>query len=246
MKYFGINLSGKTQWSLPALVLLLSLAGASETPDSVAGLPDAEQIVERMRAADMARSAQLDGYVAVRRYELTNRRFHKQALIVARLTYRSPGEKSFEVISEEGSKMLRDRVLKRVISTEEDASRGANRDLARINLVNYALKVLGTEIADGRTLYVLDLAPKSKSPYLVKGRAWIDASEYALVRMEGAVAKKPSMWVGSPVVKQTYIKSGLFWLPEKNASTTDAPIFGKTDLLIESSGYEIRGPSPRL
>jgi|SRR5579862_1242104 len=230
MKYFAGNMS----------LLLWSIPGLAQTPDSIAGLPDAEQIVERMQAADTERSAKLEGYVAVRRYELTNRRFHKSALIVARLTYRSPGEKSFEVISEEGSKLLRDRVLKRVINTEEDASRGANRDLARINLVNYAIKVVGTEMADGHTRYVLDLTPKSKSPYLIRGRAWIDASEYALVRMEGVVAKKPSMWVGSPVVKQTYIKSGSFWLPEKNVSTTEAPIFGKTDLLIESSGYEIR------
>jgi len=234
----------KTPRSLPALVLLFSLAGEAQTLDSTTGLPDAVQIVERMRAADGARSAQLEGYVAVRRYELTNLRFHKQALIVARLTYLRPGEKRFEVISEEGSKLLRDRVLKRVISTEEDASHGANRDLARINLENYALKVLGTEMEGGRTLYVLSLTPKSKSPYLVKGRAWIDASEYALVRVEGVVAKKPSMWVGSPVVKQTYIKSGLFWLPEKNVSTTDAPVFGKTDLLIESSDYDIREKTP--
>jgi hypothetical protein len=228
-----------------ALFFLVSLAAQAETPDSPAVLPSAEQIVERMRAADAARGAQLEGYTATRVYQLDNRRFRKQARIMARITYRSPGEKSFQVISEEGSRVICDRVLRRVIATEADASRDSNRDLARINLVNYSLTVLGMESAGGRIYYVLALEPKSKSPYLVKGQAWIDANEYALARMEGVVAKKPSIWVGSPVVRQVYFKSGPFWLPEKNLSTTDAPVFGKTDLAIESSGYEIRrGPQP--
>lgn len=103
-----------------------------------------------------------------------------------------------------------------------------HRGLARIDLVNYDIQVLGTDTEAGLTLYVLGLEPKSKSPYLVRGRAWVDVSEYALVRLEGVVAKKPSIWVGSPVVQLTYIKSGPFWLPDKNLSTTDAPLFGKT------------------
>ena len=223
-----------------ALALFLPLTAAAQAPVSQAGLPSAAQIVERMRAADAARSEQLEGYTAVRRYALYNHRFHKQATILARLTYRSPGEKSFEVIREDGSRLIRDRVLKRVIRAEEEASEAANRGLARIDLVNYDIQVLGTDTEAGLTLYVLGLEPKSKSPYLVRGRAWVDVSEYALVRLEGVVAKKPSIWVGSPVVQQTYIKSGPFWLPDKNLSMTDAPLFGKTDLTIESSRYEIR------
>jgi negative regulator of sigma E activity len=216
--------------------LLLSIAAADELPTA---LPSAGQIVERMREADAARSSQLQGYTATRVYQLDNHRFHKQARITAQLTYRSPGVKSFEVIQEEGSRLIRDRVLRRVIAAETDASRDGNRDLARINLFNYDLKVLGRETAAGRDTYVLALEPKSKSPYLVRGKAWIDADEYALVRVEGVIAKRPSVWVGSPVVRQTYIKLGSFWLPEKNQSTTDAPVFGKTDLDIESSAYQV-------
>ncbi|HTR36426.1 MAG TPA: hypothetical protein VMH80_11015 [Bryobacteraceae bacterium] len=221
------------------LVLLFPLLVAAQAPQSRA-LLSAEQIVERMRAADAARSEQLQGYTAFRRYVLYNHRFHKQGTIVARLTYRSPGEKSLEVMCEDGSRLIRDRVLKRVIRAEEEASEAANRGLARIDLVNYDIQVLGTETDAGLTLYILGLEPRSRSPYLVRGRAWVDASEYALVRLEGVVAKKPSIWVGSPVIQQTYVKSGPFWLPDKNLSTTDAPLFGRTDLTIESSGYEIR------
>jgi len=227
------------------LILLASFLLAPNLPAADAGLglstqPSAAEIVDRMLHADLARASQLEGYTATRVYRLVNPRFRKQAQITARITYRRPGEKSFEVVSEEGSHLICERVLRRVIGAETDASKDSNRDQARINLVNYDLKMLGTEAKEGRTFYVLELEPKSKSPYLVKGRAWIDATEYALVRMEGTVAKKPSIWVGSPVVTQTYSRSGPFWLPERNFSTTDAPVFGKTDLSIESTSYEVR------
>ena len=218
---------------LPAFVALAWAAGASS-------LPSVEEIVEKLRAADMVRAEQLETHTAVRRYELFNHRFHKRAQIKARVTYWRPGEKIFEVISEEGPRVICDRVLRRAMDAEAAASRGANRERARIDLANYNLRVLGTETAGDLTYYVLELELKSRSPYLIRGKAWVEASEWAIARVEGVLARKPSIWVGTPVIQQTYRKIGLFWLPEKNVSTTDAPLFGKTDLLIESSGYEIR------
>jgi hypothetical protein len=230
--------------SAVGLFLLLSPVWGQE-PVSAPDLPTSDQIVARMRAADAGRAGQLEEYTAMRVYLLVNFRFHKQARILARVTYRQPGDKTFEVISEEGSPIIRDRVLRRVIGAEAEASQESHRDQARINLVNYNIRVLGTESADGRHYFVLALDPKSKSPYLIKGKAWIDEDEYALARLEGVVAKKPSVWAGSPVVRQTYFKSGPFWLPEKNESTTEAPVFGKTDLAIESSDYTIRRSEPK-
>jgi hypothetical protein len=45
---------------------------------------------------------------------------------------------------------------------------------------------------------------------------------------------------GSPVLPQTYMKSGPFWLPEKNLAVTNARVSGDTELAIESNDYEIR------
>lgn len=219
------------------LSLFLSVAAA-------ATLPTAEQIVERVRDAEIARHAQMEKYVAVRRYELTNHRFRKSAKIMARITYQNSGEKTFEVISEEGSRIIRDRVLRRAIEAETDSSRTGGSQ-TKLDFTNYDIQVLGMETLNGRDCYLISLAPKSKSPYLIKGKGWIDAIDYALIRAEGNVAKKPSVWVGNPVVVQTYLQSGPFWLPERNFSRTDAPVFGKTDLMIESSGYEVHRRQPK-
>ena len=199
-----------------------------------------DQIVARMEAADGVRAKELAGYQGTRHYELVNLRFNKRAKVTARVTYTYPGSKSFEVLAEEGSHMLCERVLKRLIRTEQEGSEKAGRPQSRIDFVNYRLRVTGTESIDGRNCYVLELVPLSKSPFLVKGRAWIDASEYAVVRLEGVLAKKPSIWVGSPHITQRYAKHGAFWLPASSVSTTEAPIFGRTDLTIEYAGYEIK------
>src|SRR6266516_2429555 len=98
---------------LLAVLSVLPLSADDGSVSSSVAIPVAEQIVERMQAADAARNSRLEGYTATRIYELDNHRFHKQARITARVTYRHPGEKTFEVLSEEGSRLLCDRVLRR-------------------------------------------------------------------------------------------------------------------------------------
>jgi negative regulator of sigma E activity len=226
--------------SFCTLTILLAASG----PDAVlqaADLASVEELLAKMRESEETRTAALPAYTAMRQYTLENPRFHKTARVTARIRYTAPGVKTFELLSEDGSPLLCDKVLKRIIHTEAEVSRSENRSLSRIDETNYELRILGTEIVGGRLCIVLDLTPKSKSPYLVKGRAWIDAAEHAVVRVAGVLAKRPSVWVGAPLITQNYTKSGPFWLPSRNVSTTDAPIFGRTDVTIESTQYEIEG-----
>jgi len=223
-------------------IVFPSIISAAEVP---ATLPSVDQIVARMEEADGVRNGSLLSYTATRNYVLVNERFKKRAKMTVRIHYTQLGGKSFEVLSEEGSSLLRDRVINRVIKAEEEGSQNESRQTSRISSANYRLRVNGVEELRGRECYVLDLVPKSKSPYLVRGKAWIDKSEYAVVRIEGLLAKKPSLWVGSPKITQDYAKQGTFWLPLTSSSITDAPIFGRTTLDIESSVYEVRAkPDP--
>jgi hypothetical protein len=213
---------------------------AAEVP---ATLPSVDQIIARMDDADDARNTALLGYTATRSYVLVNERFKKRAEMIVRIRYAKPGRKSFEVLSQDGSTLLCDRVIKRVIKAEEDGSQKESRQLSRICPANYRLRVRGIEEVRGSECYVLDLVPVSNSPYLVRGRAWIDKTDYAVVRVEGLLAKKPSIWVGNPKITQDYAKQGLFWLPVTSSSITDAPIFGRTTLSILTSSYDVT-PKP--
>jgi hypothetical protein len=216
--------------------------GAADVPVT---LPSVDQIIARLEEADGARNTALLSYTATCSYLLVNERFKKRAEMIVRVHYTQPGRKSFEVLSQDGSSVLCDRVIKRVIKGEEDGSQTESRPLSRISLANYRLRVNGAEELHGRDCYVLDLVPVSKSPYLVRGRAWIDRNDYAVVRVEGLLAKKPSVWVGSPKITQDYAKQGAFWLPVSYSSITDAPIFGRTTLSVQTSAYDVRAtPDP--
>lgn len=201
-----------------------------------------DELLGRMQRSDSARAEALAHYKATRRYVLTNDRFSKRAEILAKIDYRHPGEKRFDVVSETGPGVLRNRVLRKMIESESEGSRPDKLNLTRINTANYTLRLLPAEMVDGREMFVLDLQPRSGSPYLIRGKAWVDAEEYAVVKMEGTLAKNPSFWTRETRIIARYGKFGDFWLPLSHHSSTDARFFGNTEVVMNCYDYEL---SPR-
>ena len=218
------------------LFLLAALPlGGSEIPDA---LP-IEKIVERLVAADDARAAGLHHYTGQRRYVLVNERFSKRAELMANVEYKKPGDKRFEIVSESGSGIIRSRVLRKMLEAETDASQAANRKRTRVLPENYDMRLLGTGATEGRTCYLVQLEPRSQNKYLIRGKAWIDARDFAVIRVEGSPAQSPSFWIKDTKIVQRYAKTGAFWLPVSNVSTTDARVFGKTDVTIDYLDYHL-------
>jgi hypothetical protein len=90
---------------------------------------------------------------------------------------------------------------------------------------------------NGRKSYVLDAEPKTDNPLLFRGRVWIDASDFAVIRIEGSPAKNPSFWVKKTRFVHTYTKVGELWLGASNQSETDVRMFGHSVTRIEYSDY---------
>ena len=76
-------------------------------------MPSVDRVIAKMEIADDARNAALLGYTATRSYVLLNERFKKRAEMIIRIHYTRPGLKSFEVLSQDGSSLLCDRVSRR-------------------------------------------------------------------------------------------------------------------------------------
>src|SRR5262249_35869390 len=89
--------------------------------------------------------------------------------------------------------------------------------------------------------YVLDLVPKSKSKYLLRGTVWVDAQDYAIVRLEGRPTASVSFWAGKPFIVVEFQKVGAYWVVSRNLSHTDGRLVGATDLTIDYSEYVING-----
>ena len=107
---------------------------------------------------------------------------------------------------------------------------------------NYEFSLVGSGHIAGRPAYVIEAIPKRSDKYLFRGRVWVDAEDYALVRVEGQPAKNPSFWIHSVHFVQEYQKSGPFWFPASTTSVTDARIFGTTLVNIRYFDYRA-GPA---
>lgn len=221
------------------LSMSLTVRGGDHSP---APQLTAEQIAERMTQMDQWRVAVLQDYTVTRRYVLDNKRFHKHAEMEVRMTYSYPGKKEFVVLSESGSGAVRRRVFYKLIEAEVEGAQ--HQDQTRITPANYEFELLGNEAQDGRPCYVIAVTPKTKNKLLLRGRVWVDAQDFAIVRIEGSPAKNPSFWTRKIHFEHRYQKIDPFWLAATNRSETDVWIFGKTELTIEYLGYQINRGQP--
>ncbi len=220
-------------------VLPIALAAVLYGSPVEAAASPTEQIVARMMESDGLLTPQLREYTSVRRYVLENKRFGQRAEMTVRLKFRYPGHKEFEVISEQGSGTIRKRVFRKMLDSEIEASSDDLRDATHITPRNYTFRLIGSEELAGRKSFVLEVTPKTKNKYLFKGKVWVDAEDYGIARIEGTPAQNPSVWVRKTSFVHQYGKMGAFWLAVSTTSSTDVWVVGRTDLLIEYSGYRI-------
>jgi hypothetical protein len=196
-----------------------------------------EQVVDRMVRAEEIRIASLGAYTVMRRYRFENKRVNKSAEILLRLTRTPNGSKSAQVVSESGSAFIRSRVLHKILEAEIEPGQESERDHGRILPANYQFRLIGSSVSEGRPAYLLALIPRSNSRFLIRGRIWVDAEDYAVTRIEASPVKNPSIWIKSVQIVQRFAKVGPCWLPVANASHAEARVFGPTDITIDYFDY---------
>jgi hypothetical protein len=225
-------------------VLFFLSASSVAAADNSATPPTAEEIVARMAAHDLQRQASIAGYAGMRRYVLENHSFQKRAEMLVRVEGGQDGTKQFEVVSEDGWKAANTYVLRKMLESETETSRPELRATAKVNSKNYDFVFIGTEQLADRLAFVLEITPKRKEKYLFRGRIWVDAVDYALVRAEGNPAKNPSFWTKSTHFVHVYQKSGALWFPLSTESVTEARIFGTTEVNIQYFDYVAKPSHP--
>ena len=214
------------------LVATTLLIGQPTPPTDAA--PTAHQIVANMQVRNRERAAALREYTSKRNYDLDYRGFPsgKHAAMTVSVHLVSPGNKDLEVVSESGSGLLRNRVLRPLLDSEREASHN-NQNETALSEDNYAFAVAGEEQKDGRECFVLDVTPKRKNKFLYVGRVWIDKSDYAVVHISARPAKNPSFWITRVQIEHEYGKFGELWLPIRNRSDSATRFGGRAVLTID-------------
>jgi outer membrane lipoprotein-sorting protein len=220
-------------------------AGGSSSPTAKGPLP-AEQVAKKLEERNAQRAAALQQFNGTRVYRMQYRGFpsDRDAEMVVHVTYRAPNSKEFSVVSQTGSKLIVDRVFKKLLEGEQEAANDENRLNSALSTQNYDFTSAGYENTPDGTEYVLNLLPKTKNKYLYRGKIWVDAKDFAVVRIEGEPAKNPSFWIKKTEVKHRYIKVSDFWLPAENHTESVIRLGGQAILSIEYKDYKITKAAP--
>jgi hypothetical protein len=104
--------------------------------------------------------------------------------------------------------------------------------------------LLGSESLDGRPAYILSVEPLKESKFLYRGKAWVDAMDFAVAKVEAEPAKNPSLLISRTLIRWTYAKTGSFWLPQRSRSESKIRIGGSAVLTIDYGTYQINADKP--
>jgi hypothetical protein len=234
-----------------AIVLLL-LAGltmssfASPPPSAIQDMAtgrqfDLDEIVAKLVQNNLQRTRTLLSYESTRIYRLDYKGFpsSRSAEMVVHVKYRSPDSKEFTIQSEKGSKLIREKVFSRMLQSEKDALTPENQNRVALNKDNYSFKLIRIETISSGPSYVLSVEPRNDNKLLYRGQIWVDAKDFAVVRIEAAPAKNPSFWTKESRIEQVYAKIADFWLPLSNRSTSSIRLGGHALLSIDYQDYKI-------
>jgi hypothetical protein len=234
------------------LLLGWSVASACQTPlrglDSAGSsysapkaLLPAEQIARKLQERNAQRAAALDEFNGTRVYRMQYRGFpsDRDAEMVVNVRYHAPNTKAFTVVSQSGSKFVIDHIFKKLLEGELEAANEENRRESALSTDNYDFTSAGYETTPEGAQYVLNLLPRSKNKFLYRGKIWVDAKDFAVVRIEGEPARNPSFWIKKTEVKHRYVKVNDFWLPAENRTESVIRLGGTATLSIEYKDYNI-------
>jgi hypothetical protein len=245
-----ITIPGPIQSSARLLFLLVATlvggAGASADsgplPPSITTAPlSVDQVVNNLVRKDEERAQALRHYESIRVYRLSYRGFpgDRDAEMTVKATYDSPSTKNFRVISQAGSKLIVDRVFKRLLESEKEAAEPEMHVRNLLNRANYDIALVGYEPSDKGSQYVLAVYPKTKSKYLYRGKVWVDGTDFAVTRIDAEPAQNPSFWTKKSEIHHEYIKVQDFWLPRRNESVSYIRLGGRATLTIEYDNYRV-------
>jgi len=205
-----------------------------------------EEVVNNMVRRNLERAAALEAFQATRVYRLEYRGFpgSRNAEMIIDVKYQSPATKEFTVRSVTGSKVIIERVFNKLLQSEKEALTQENQNRVALNNDNYSFALTGQECTPAGLYYILSVEPRTKNKLLYRGRIWVDATDFAVARIEAAPAKNPSFWTKETNIEQIYIKVGEFWLPTSNRSTSNTRLGGHALLTIDYTDYKVTAAVP--
>ena len=218
--------SSHTRVSAMLLAMVFASSARATVPDA------ADHSIQQFLAQDDTQRP----YRAFRRLEAENG--SRKGWIEAITEYSPETGFRYEITAEGGSGYIRSKVLKGVLDGERDVI--AQGETARSSLApsNYTFHANGID-EDG--LANVLLSPRRKERVLVSGMMALNASDGALVRLQGRLAKSPSFWIKNVDIVRTYERVEGNVVPVALESKAQVRFLGEATLRMSYIYSEIDG-----
>lgn len=205
---------------------------------------DPNAVIRGIDAAVMTRVNSIAGYTVNEHYAVYrgDDSTHAVADMVVKTTYRKETGKSYAVVSESGSTLIRKFGLDTILENEKEINLPGNVEHSWITSANYAmtLKPGGIQHLDGRDCLVLSINPRRKAPNLIVGYIWVDAKDFTIVRLDGVASKAPSIFAGATHMMRQYANVDGFSMATHARAESTTFLYGKTVVTIDYSDYKIQ------
>ncbi len=165
--------------ALITLITPAALTAADSTNVSVADAPlSADQVVDNLIRRNQERGQALLHSDATRVYRLVYQGFpgDREAEMTVEASYDKPSSKEFKVISQSGSKLVLNRVFKKLMESEKEAAQPAMNAKTQLNRDNYTFELTGYEPSKtGRAIYIAGGSEnRAASMFIVDRSGWMD------------------------------------------------------------------------
>jgi len=197
------------------------------------------QLLAELARHDQVRNAALLAYTEMRTYQVSDMAGKVRVQESGQMEYRAPGKLTFVMTSETGSGLVRRLAFNPLIASEIETATGKPFEDSAITPANYTFELLGEQQVGPNRCFVVWATPKRPDKYLFEGKVWIDAEDYAIVRVAGHPAKKLSFWIEQANFVREFQRIDGFWLPQKDKTFVQVKMYGQKVLTIEHQYYAV-------
>jgi hypothetical protein len=225
-----------------AFIAIALMVACAVPCDAVSQAEIGDSVSARVDAVVRARFEHIGRYVVREHYAVyRNGGSDAAAEETVQVVYEKSTGNTYTTVSKAGSSMLRSRAIEPALESERQVNDPAMRQQVMLTVDNYEFAVEPARSSlRGRDCFVLDLKARRSTPYLVNGKAWVDAKSYLLVRIQGIQAKSSSLLAGLPLVTRDFADISGFAMVVHEEIEAHNFLLGQTVIKIDYDGYDIQ------
>lgn len=206
--------------------------------------PNEVSVIHGVDAAVQARLDSIESYTVTEHYAVFRNadETHAAAEMTVETTYSRRTGKSYAILAQTGSEILRKFVLDAILEREKQINEPGVREGAYITSKNYEMKLKpgGPQMVDGRSCFVLAINPRRPAPNLIVGTIWVDGKDESLVQLEGIASKSISHFTGLTEMMRQYANIDGFSMASRARASSSSFLFGPTVVTIDYKDYRLQ------